>query len=171
VVRESKQVEPIDLLIGVAELRHSEECEFRHLFVARAELASKLGIPALPEDAVSRFRALKRKIALSKSSAVVLRLAASEADRGHQFWIDNDHLQIALALHNAKFDTALRQLGYSVDHVRQLGDAGRLKNPPRKPSLRVRAQMIPTVVWVIVGVLTGLMLVNLYNLSFARLHP
>jgi hypothetical protein len=167
-LRGSERIEPQDLLVGVAELPHKTDCGFRHLYAARAEIAAQVGIPSLPSDAKERFRTLKRRSQLSAASAIVLRAAAREADRDRQFWIDNDHLQAALALCNERHDAALRTAGYSIERTRKLGEEGRLRCPPRKPSLRERARRRSTLFWVFVGGVAGFVLVHLVNVLRAK---
>jgi len=163
-LRKSSVIEPSDILIGLAEMKHQDTCGFRFLHERRHEVSRQLGIPFLPEDAKSKCEAVSAKPILADPSKRILAYAVMETEAAQQFWIDTDLLQAGLLREGGVAAETLSAIGYDLEATRRLGKESRLQWPPRKPNLRDRARTWPKIYWIVAGFVFGILAVNLFNL-------
>ena len=163
VERGAGEIEPNDILLGLARDKHHDECGFRFLHERREDLALAVGLE-WPSLANCREQAKKKRPPLSAGSKSVLRIAHEEAEKSRQYWIDTDHLQVGLLLLEGPAAMVLEGIGYTIASTRQQGTAARLQWPPRQPTLAQRMRGYPTSLWVIVGGIVGVLITNLYFL-------
>lgn len=166
-LRESPEIAPEDILLGLARDRHDDDCGFRFLHERREDLADSVGLPWPASGRSTMKIGSKKSPPLSNAAKRVLGYAKQEADQSGLFWIDTDHLQAALLLQGGSPAAALEGIGYSLEGTRKAGAEGRLRTPPRRPTLSERLGVSPKVLGVLVGIVVGLIVANLFTL----LHP
>jgi len=168
VARGSNQITPEDLLLGLARDRHHEECSFRFLQEKHDALALAVGLVWPSSEELLLKDNPPQKPPLSAASKRVLVHASREADEANQFWIDTDNLLAGLLLEGGAAAAALESIGYTLESTRLQGAEGRRRWPPKKPTLSRRLNVSPHVLWLLVGVIGGVLIVNLYNYSQSR---
>jgi hypothetical protein len=164
VLRESPEITPEDILLGLARDRHDDDCGFRHLHERREDVARAIDLPWSASGRSSIKIGRKNSPPLSDDAKCVLGYARQEADTGGLFWIDTDHLQAALFLQGGPPATALEGFGYTLENTRSAGSYGRLRTPPRRPTISERYGVRFTPLGLFVGILVGLVLANLVSL-------
>jgi len=168
VERGANEIEPKDILLGLARDKHQDECGFRFLRERREDLALAVGLTWPSLEKYREAATKKEPLPLSAESKRVLHIGREEAEKTKQYWIDTDHLQMGLLLLEGPPAMALEGIGYTIASTRQQGAAARLQWPPRQPNLAQRMRGYPTSLWVIVGGIVGVLITNLY--FFIRNH-
>ena len=168
VLRGSPQIAPEDILLGLARDRHDDDCGFRLLHEKREDIARGVGLFWNSSYRSNITIGGKNSPPLTSSSKRVLAFARHEADRTGAFWIDTDHLQAALFLEGGLPATVLAGIGYTLENTRSAGADGRLRTPPRKPTIQERLGIRVALLGVIVGFLLGLVIANLLPLMHLR---
>jgi len=148
-LRGARKVSVDDLLLGLTHNSHAEDCPFRVLQDRAQEVRESLGRERLPNDWLIRVKSLAQNPLRPELPVKrVLRVALIEAKKDGQFWIDTDHLQRAILREGGKPAAALQSLGFTFEETERFGAQGRMKYPPKAPTLGTRIrQYKPAVPW------------------------
>lgn len=165
-MRGSAEITPEDILLGLSRDRHDDDCGFRHLHERREDVARLVGLPWSAAGRSNIKIGSNNSPPLSDNAKRVLGYAKQEADQSGLFWIDTDHLQAALLLQGGPPAAALEGIGYTLESTRKAGSDGRLRTPPRRPTISERYGLRITPLGFFVGFLTGWLIVSL--ISFLR---
>jgi hypothetical protein len=117
-----------ELLIALTWRQHAPDCAFRKLKDDFADIWSAAGFPHFPVSAVPYKPA---KVPLNDQAKQTLAIAAREADRMGDYWIDIDHFMLGILLQDTVSSQILRDAGWSIDSVIAAGENGRKKYPPK----------------------------------------
>jgi hypothetical protein len=167
-LRGSPEITPEDILLGLSRDHHDEECGFRFLREKCEELARAVNLPWSSSYRSNITLGSKNSPPLSESSKQVLLYAKQEANRAGLFWIDTDHLQAALFLEDGPSAAALEGIGYTLESTRSAGVDGRVRTPPRKPTIQEKFGIRVTPLGILVGFVFGLVIANLLWLLRSR---
>jgi hypothetical protein len=117
-----------ELLIGLTWRQHAQDCAFRKLKDDFQLIWSATGFAHLP---LTTIPYKPSKIPLSKQARRALLLAADEADRAGNYWIDIDHIMCGLLREAGSAERVLLATGWTLETVRAAGERGREAHPQK----------------------------------------
>jgi len=121
-------ISPKDLLVGLTWDQKSRASQAASLKEHAVTLRASLGIPHLPSTSLPYRR--DGAIPLDSGAKKVVALAAEEADRDRQYWVDSDHLLRGLLAFENAAGEALAHLGVNLESIRLTSIADRIQHPP-----------------------------------------
>jgi ATP-dependent Clp protease ATP-binding subunit ClpC len=129
--RGAREIEPVDIMLGLTRDPHQPDCPFAKLYDNAAELRSHFASdPAVfgpPKDLL---------LPLSSASKRVLAYAEKEGRKDRRYSIGSDHLLRGILRSEDPIADKIAALGYTLTTVRKASRLAHLKTPENPPRIR-----------------------------------